>query len=159
MNPSRKAFVAMLCAVEILILGLILNSLHIGTSGFHRVDSDSKTYAPVNAGLSPEVQIEDPDSNVTVSASSDGLVHVSDVRSIHGFTWGTQPSPADLSISRTISGVRITRSGGGVSGIFGESSQHTEIQVPSGSQVHIAKCSGASVTGMRNSLEDRKSVV
>lgn len=153
MNPSRKAFVAMLCAVEILIFGLILNSLHIGASGFHRVDSDSKTYAPVNAGLSPEVQIEDPDSNVTVSASSDGLVHVSDVRSIHGFAWGTQPAPVDLSISRTISGLRITRSGGGVNAIFGESSQHTEIQVPSGAQVHIAKCSGASVTGMRNNLD------
>ncbi len=151
---SRFALVAMLAAVEVLILGLILSSLHVGASGFHRVDSDSKSYAPVNAGPAPEVQIEDGDSSVTVTPSTDGLVHITDVRSIHGFTWGSPRNLADLTIARTFTGVTITRHGtGSINGIFGESSQRTEVQVPTGAHVRITNCSGAKVSGLRNSLE------
>ena len=151
---SRFALVAMLAAAEVLILGLILSSLHVGASGFHRVDSDSKSYAPVNAGLAPEVQIEDADSGVTVTPSADGLIHVTDVRSIHGFTWGSVQNLADLAISRTFTGVTITRHGpSSVDDIIGESSQRTEIQVPSGAHLRIVNCSGANVSGLRNNLE------
>ncbi len=162
MDSKRVALVAMLVAVEVLLLGLILSSLHVGpmsgpvfaASGLHRVDIDSKSYAPVNAGTSPDVEIDDSDNHVVVTASTDGLVHVTDARSIHGLVWGGG-NGSDLSIAHFGNSVKITRDGhsGGMTGIFGSSYQRVEVEVPSASHVRVTGSSGANVSGMRNDVE------
>lgn len=162
MNSKRGALVAMLVAVEVLLLGMILRSLHVGpmsgpvfaASGLHHVDIDSKTYAPLNAGTSPDVQIDDGDNHVVVTASTDGLVHVTDARNIHGLVWGGGYG-SDLSIAHVGNSVKISRQQhlGGMTGIFGDSYQRVEVQVPSASHVRITGSSGANVSGMRSDVE------
>ena len=148
----------MLIAAEIIVLGLMIDALHggrvFGGPSFHRVDANTKTYAPVNAGASPQVEIDDRDSGVTVSSSSDGLVHVSDTRNVHGIVWGST-SVADLSVERTLTGVRISRpqNSGHLTAIIGEDFQRTEIEVPPGTHLRISHCSGADVSDVRNGAE------
>ena len=163
MNNPRVALVAMLVAVEIVLIGMMMFALNGGawnsgvfaaSSGFHHVNITGKTYAPVAAGLSPHVQIDDPYSGVHVSASNDGLVHVQDLTSVHGFVWG-ESNIADLTISRTFDGVHIVRpthTGSDIS-VLGSDFERIEVQVPSGSHVDIGHSSSAEVAGMNNNVD------
>ncbi|MEO9170477.1 MAG: DUF4097 family beta strand repeat-containing protein, partial [Candidatus Baltobacteraceae bacterium] len=160
MRSSRTALVAMLLAAELLIVGLMLFALrgwnggHVfAASGLREMNASAKTYAPVAAGLTPHVQIDDPDSGVRVSASNDGLVHVKDLTSIHGFVWGSS-KVADLTVSRTADGVHISRpsQAHGIV-IFGGDLERIEVAVPSGSHVDIARSSSAEVSDMQSAVD------
>lgn len=151
----------MLLAVELVLVGMMFTAVHgwgghvfAASGGFHAANASAKTYPPVAAGLSPHVQIDDADSGVHVTASNDGLVHVSDATSIHGFVIGASKI-VDLTIARTADGVRIYRpsSQHHFTVIFGGDTEHIDVQVPSGSHVDVIRSSSAEVTGMQNAVD------
>ncbi len=167
MGYSRTALVAMLLAVELLLVGLMFATFRgfwgpshefarASAQGFDHMILSGKDYAPVAAGLTPHVQVDDPDSGVSITASNDGMVHVHDASSVQGFVWGGASKIPDVTVSRTADGVHISRASN-LNGIFvlGEQRQHVDIAVPSGSHVDIGHCSSAQVSGMRNTVDVR----
>jgi hypothetical protein len=150
---SRTSIVAMLIAAEVLIAGMALYVVgHGGTTfaaGMHRVDFTASAIAPIAAGPAPHIVIDDADSRVSVTPSSDEQVHVRDLTEIRGAVF-TKSSYPRLQVSRTPDGVRIERSAvGGLSVvIFGYSTQAIEVEVPQGSHVEIARCGGALISGI-----------
>jgi Putative adhesin len=154
---SRVSIVAMLVAAEVLIVGMALYAIggHGRTfaAGMHRSDFNATSIAPLGAGLTPHVVVDDPDSRVQVDVSSDDLVHVRDLTQIHGwlFSGGTYPK---LAVARTSDGVRIERprSPSGSLDVFGMSTQAIEIDLPQASQLEIARCSGADVRGVTGAV-------
>jgi hypothetical protein len=155
---SRSSLVALLVAVELLIVGVVLYSLNIFGMGSvfatgwnaHQMSFTADPIAPLAVGLAPDVQIDDPNSRIVVTASSDGLVHVEDRTRLHGWT-GTRTIP-QLHIERTASGVRIARPDYSISVIFGDVNEEVDVQIPSAAQLTIVRCAGAEVRGMRASL-------
>jgi hypothetical protein len=156
---SRAGLVAMLVAVEVLIVGIaiyVMGGGGIGTmhgatvfAGMHRIDFAAKPIAPIGAGDSPHVSIDDPNSRVEVSPSHDGQVHVKDLTSYRGATYSKSPLE-QLTVERTADGVHVVRPGspGNVWDMFGYYDQRIEIDAPAGSHIDIARCSGADVTGI-----------
>ena len=84
---SRTSVVAMLIAIEVAIVGIALYAVR-GIGGVHAAEFAAKTITPIDAGASPRVEIDDPDSRVDVTASTDGLVHVTDLTHVHGAFFG-----------------------------------------------------------------------
>lgn len=162
MRSSRTALIAMLLAVELVLVGLMFSTFRgwgasrafASSGGFHSENLTAKEYAPVAAGLAPHVQIDDPDSGVYVSASDDGMVHVKDATTVHGFVWGNSKI-ADLHITRTLDGVRIERTSGvdNYTVFLGGDREHIDVAVPSGSHVDILRSSSAEVTGMQAAVD------
>jgi Toastrack DUF4097 len=156
-RPSRIGLISLLIAVEALIVGLGFYTLKgipgmASAGGFHHVDFTAAPIAPVAAGLSPAVTIDDVDSGVTVSPSNDGLVHVTDRTEAHGFVWnvGNFHSPV---VTRTLDGVKIVRAGGHSFGVaMGWSRQHIDVEVPPASRVTILRSSGAHISGLNNDV-------
>jgi hypothetical protein len=150
---SRASVVAMLIAAEVLIVGMAVYAVGGGgttfASGVHHVDFAPVAQAPVAAGATPHVVIDDAQSRVGVTASTDGLVHVRDLTEMRGavFSGGSYPQ---LRVSRTSDGVRIERPGSGHLSIdiFGFSNERIAVEVPAGARVEIARCSGADVSGV-----------
>lgn len=151
---SRAGIVAVLLAVELAIAGLMVwtvGGFHAGSwsgGGFvHRVDYVAPPIAPVAAGASPVVTIDDVDSHVVVSPSSDGLVHVTDETSVHGWLVGYSHAQV-LTVTRTPSGVRIFRPEGHFA--IGLTNDRVRVQVPVMTRLTIARADSVNVSGLRN---------
>jgi len=147
----------MLIAAEVLIVGMAIYSLGGGAtfaSGMHRVEFTPAAVAPLAAGTSPHVVIDDSQSRVHVSISNDELVHVQDLTQMHGVVFSTTSYP-QLRVTRTADGVRIERPSTPHLGIdiFGFNIE--SIEVPSGSHLEIARCSGADVSGIAGGVSVR----
>jgi Toastrack DUF4097 len=150
---SRASVVGMLIAAEILIVGMAIFALGRGGTGFaaglHHVSFTPSAISPLAAGSTPRVVIDDPSSRVHVAVSSDELVHVRDLTSVHGAVYSTG-SYAQLRVARTPDGVRVERPHTGSLSfeLFGFSRQAIEVDVPSGSHLEIVGCDGADVLGI-----------
>lgn len=159
MRYSRTGIVVMLLAAEVFIGGAILWALGGARGwsmpaggGFHQVSDQGKTFAPIDAGNAPHVVVDDADSRVVVTASTDGKVHVSDAWRTIGFMWGRTSQPP-LSVHRTSDGVRIHRDSGGTHfAIIGMDYERTEVAIPPQAVLDITGCSGADVSGLNGSI-------
>ena len=166
---SRASIVGMLVAAEIVIVGIALYAIGGGrvggfhgpvfAAGGHRADFAARAVAPIEAGQSPRIAVDDPESRIVIATSNDGLVHVKDLTSSSGAIFGDHVSVPQLDVKRTADGVTISRSDyNGNTGfhlIFGSFDQRVEIQVPAGSHVAIARCSGADVSGITGGVAVR----
>lgn len=151
----------MLLAVEVLIVGAVLALLR-GGSGWHSAFAGSMSssssfvaqpIAPIAAGLTPRVQIDDPQSGIEVTTSSDGMIHVKDDTTFSGWRFGGSTSIPQLRVTRTLDGVAISRADYSTGGISIFSRQHVEIQVPAGARVAIGHCESAEITGLENGVD------
>jgi hypothetical protein len=156
MRDSRTGIVLVLTAVEVLILGLIINALGLRggfsaqAAGFHSISFAAKPVAPMDLGRSPHVVVADPDSHVTLSASSDGLVHITDLTEVRGAVFASKQI-AQLNVAKTgPDSVSITRPSSGSSGVFslGIFSQHIEVQVPPQAHVEVTSASGSDASDL-----------
>lgn len=161
MRYSRTGIIAVLLAAEVFVAGAIVWSLGAGSgfsikaAGLHRASASGKTFDPIDAGSTPHVVIDDPDSHVVIGVSTDGKVHVTDASSLSGWFWGdTSPRPP-LEVARTADGVAISRAAGhGVRiEVFGFSRERIEVSLPAGSQLDVRRCSAADVTGLTGRLQ------
>lgn len=154
---SRATVVAMLLAAEIAIVGMAIYVIGGGgttfAAGLRSANFSAAPIAPLAAGATPHVVIDDPHSRVVVGASTDQLVHVRDLTHIHGAVFSSAPYPR-LTATRTPDGVRIARADGGrVSFSFFEMSvQRVEVDMPPGSRLEIARCEGANVNGVEGGV-------
>ena len=156
MRDSRTGIVLVLTAVEVLILGLIINALGLRggfsaqAAGFHSISFAAKPVAPMDLGRSPHVVITDPDSHVTLSASTDGLVHVTDQTEVRGAVFASKQI-AQLNVAKTgPDSVNISRPSSGSNGVFslGIFSQHIEVQVPPQARVEVTSASGSDASDL-----------
>ena len=154
MRYSRGGIVAVLLAVEVFIAGAIIWSLagrglRMHAAGFHALSQPGKTYAPLDAGETPHVVIDDRDSGVGITVSTDGKVHVTDASASAGLIWGN-PSRPPLHVNTTADGVSITRAAGeGIRfSVFGFDREHIDVAVPAGALLDVRQCSGADVAGL-----------
>lgn len=156
MRDSRTGIVLVLTAVEVLILGLIINALGLRggfsaqAAGFHSISFSAKPVAPMDLGRSPHVVITDPDSHVTLSASTDGLVHVTDQTEVRGAVFASKQI-AQLNVAKTgPDSVNISRPSSGSNGVFslGIFSQHIEVQVPPQARVEVTSASGSDASDL-----------
>lgn len=161
MRYSRTGVIAILIAVEIMIAGAIvasaggLNTLS-GAGNLHTFGYTPYSFAAIDAGGTPHVVIDDPGSRVTVSASSDGKVHVTDTRHVHGWGWGNRPS--QLRVEKTSDGVLIERPDTTEPiVILGFEFGGTAVQVPPGAALDIRGASGADVSDLTGSIAVRSS--
>jgi Putative adhesin len=148
--------VGMLIAAEVLIVGVALYAIRpTGWSGIHARAIAAASLPPIEAGSAPAIAVEDPDSRVVIAVSHDGLVHVRDLSHASGFTGDTDFPP--LQVQRTGDGVSITRAARHTHWIvfFGSLDERTEVDVPPGSHIAIAKCSGADVDGISGPVNVR----
>jgi DUF4097 and DUF4098 domain-containing protein YvlB len=143
----------MLVAAEILIVGMAVYVVgRHGASwaaGMHHVDFSAASIAPIAAGAAPHIVVDDVESRLGVTTSNDNQVHVHDLTEIRGAVFSSGKYP-QLEVTRTSDGVRIERPHvGNLSiDIFGFSTQKIQVEVPPGSQVEIARCAGADVSGI-----------
>lgn len=157
---SRASVVAMLVAAEIVIVGMALFALGHGhaslAAGLHHVDFAGSPIAPLAAGATPHVVVDDPDSRVHVGVSGDSLVHVRDLTQIRGGVFSNTTYP-QLHVARTADGVSIERARvPDLSiGFFGFSRQSIEVDVPAGARLEVARCSGADVDGIGGGVSVR----
>ncbi|MGA8533859.1 MAG: DUF4097 family beta strand repeat-containing protein [Candidatus Tumulicola sp.] len=151
---SRSSIVGMLIAVEIVIVGIAAYAI-CGAHRMRGVDFVAKPIAPIAAGTSPRVTIDDVDSRVAVAASSDGLVHVRDLSGTHGAFFGNSQTVPQLDVKRTADGVSISRPGSTGFGMhfqIGWSERRVEVDVPAGSHVDISRCAGAEIAGVEGGV-------
>jgi hypothetical protein len=143
----------MLVAAEVVIIGMAICAVGRGgasfAAGMHRIDFAAAPIAPVAAGATPHVVVDDAESRVHVAVSSDELVHVRDLTQMHGAIFSSGKYPP-LVVMRTPDGVRIERprTQSPSIGIFGFSTQAIEVDVPPGAQLEIARSAGADVRGL-----------
>jgi hypothetical protein len=156
MRYSRTGIIAVLLAAEVFIGGAIIWSLRGGhpvwTAQAASVNRMSEQ-AHLDAGRAPHVVIDDPDTRVVVTASADGLVHVTD--HTHRIGWFFGAADAPLKVTRTSDGVDIRRGDGrthGSIGVIGFDFQRTEVAVPAGAFIDIERCSGATLSGLAGPL-------
>lgn len=155
MRYSRTGIVAVLLAAEVFIGGAILWALSGGhmTAQAQGMDVNRMSeQARLDAGASPHVLIDDPDTRIVVTASTDGKVHVTDHKHLMGWFLGPR-ADVPLTIERTPDGVAIRRAGDGPRGVafFGFDFQRTEVAVPANSSLDIQHCGGASIAGVQAS--------
>jgi hypothetical protein len=157
---SRASIVGMLIAAEVLVVGMAIYAVGRGSTSFaagmHQVDFSASPIAPLAAGGSPHVVIDDPLSRVVVTPSSDQLVHVTDLTQIHGAFFSGRQYP-HLEVTRTPDGVRIVRPQTDhlSFNLFGFSIQRIAVEVPENARLEIAQCSGADVTGVAGGVSTR----
>lgn len=156
MRDSRTGIVLVLTAVEVLILGLIINALGLRggfsaqAAGFHSISFAAKPVAPMDLGRTPHVVVSDPDSHVTLSASTDGLVHVTDQTEVRGAVFASKQI-AQLNVAKTgPDSVNISRPSSGSNGVFslGIFTQHIEVQVPPQARVEVTSASGSDASDL-----------
>ena len=152
MRYSRTGIIIALVGAEIFIAGVILatvrgNANWAWASGMHSASFTAKALEPVDAGSSPHVQIDDSDSSVTVTASTDGRIHVTDETQAGGSAF-SRGQIAQLQIERTADGVRIVRPSHVEFFMIGWSDRRISVAVPAGAFLDITACSGADVRGL-----------
>jgi hypothetical protein len=157
MRYSKAGIIAVLLGVEIFLAGAILWSIGargggftVHAAGLHHDSGPSKDFAPMDAGATPHVTIDDPDSHVVVTTSTDGKVHVTDASAFNGFFWG-DAHRAPLQVTRTDDGVSIVRPPEHHMriAIFGFSQERVEVALPASALLEVKRCSAADVTGLR----------
>jgi hypothetical protein len=156
---SRVSVVAMLLAAEVWIAGMAVYALGGGVTfagSVHHADFAAAPVEPIAAGESPAVAIDDAASRVSVGVSNDGLVHVRDLTQMRGAIFSSSSYP-QLRVTRTGDGVRIERRAAHHFSVevFGFSTEAIQVDVPSGSHVQIARCSGADVDGITGGVNVR----
>ncbi len=153
-RPSRTGLISLLIAVEVVIAGLALYTLRgagfASAGGFHQVDYSAPAIAPISAGYSPVVTVDDIDSRIVVTPSSDGLVHVTDRTEVHGFIFGADHAQT-LQVSRTLGGVHIYRPEGHF--VLGDTTTRVEVAVPPMTQLHISRSGGDDISGLQNGVD------
>jgi len=159
MRYSRTGIIAVLIAAELFIASIIVVSASgLGTfkaiGDVHGLSNMSYAFPAIDAGDTPHVVIDDPSSRVTVSASNDGKVHVTDTRHIHG--WGS--APVRVHVQKTADGVLIERPAASGSGmIFGLEFGGTTVEVPAGTTLEIRNAEGADVSDLTGTIAVRSS--
>src|SRR5579864_6385209 len=131
MRYTRTGVIIALVGAEIFIAGAILAVLgghHTWAAAATARDSyPARAIEAFDAGSAPRVQIDDADSTVTVSVSSDGRVHVVDQSRYGGMRWGEPP--AQLTAERTADGVRVYRPSVSTWSMFGWDDRRIAVQV------------------------------
>jgi hypothetical protein len=157
MRYSRTGIIAVLIAVELFVAGIIAVSAG-GLKTFtamgdaHGFSNMSYTLPAIDAGDRPHVVINDAGSSVVVTASSDGKVHVTDTRHIHG--WGS--APARVQVQKTADGVLIERPDTpGSTLVFGLEFGGTSVEIPPGATLEIRNASGADVSDLTGTIAVR----
>lgn len=117
--------------------------------GMHTMNYAGSALPALEAGSSPNVLIDDMDDGVTVTPSTDGRVHVTDMSYASGWGWSNGQRPK-LTMTRTAGGVSISRpsESDDTIEIFGSSREHIDVQVPPNARLSIVHSSGADVTGL-----------
>jgi hypothetical protein len=159
---TRNSWIAMLVAVELLILGIAVYAVRGAAFGPTVIaaggggDFVAKTFTPIAAGSAPHVTIDDPNSGVTISASTDGLVHVQDDTYFHGMMLGNRNGNyPQLTVTQDASGVHISRPAYHEDWFmfgFSNSRQHFEVQVPAEANVAVNQCDNAEVSDLKNGI-------
>jgi hypothetical protein len=153
---SRATVIAALVAVEVAIVAVAIFAIGgLHQTGWHgdafasmqRFDFVAKPVAPIEAGRTPHVVVDDPQSRVEVGVSTDGQVHVTDLTNVHGASWGGGEIP-QLHVSRTADGVSIVRAPHARFALFGSVDERIDVTVPSAARLEIRRCSGADVSGL-----------
>jgi DUF4097 and DUF4098 domain-containing protein YvlB len=156
MRYTRTGIVAVLIAAEVFIASIIVVSAG-GLKTFSAVGSGRDfSYAPyslpaVDAGSRPHVVIDDSDSRVVVTPSTDGQIHVTDATRIDGWGWGSRPQ--HVQVRKTADGVIIERPA--VAGrviIFGFETSRTEVALPAGATLEITHSGGADVSDLTGTI-------
>jgi hypothetical protein len=160
---SRAGVIALLIAAEVAIVVLaiyIMGGAHAAwasNGGMHHIDYSAKPIAPLSAGSTPHVVVNDDDDRIMVTASTDGLVHVTDLKQYHGTFWGT-PDIKPLTVERTADGVSIARApsnGMNISLFFSWNVDRIAIAIPPGSTLDIERSSGSNITGLTGAVTAR----
>ncbi|HEX5275076.1 MAG TPA: DUF4097 family beta strand repeat-containing protein [Candidatus Rubrimentiphilum sp.] len=157
MRYSRTGVIAVLIAAELFVASVIVVSAgglktFTGMGDAQGFSNMSYTLRAIDAGDRPHVVIDDADSGVTVSASNDGKVHVTDTRHIHG--WGS--APARVQLQKTVDGVLIERPAkSGDNLMFGFEFGGTVVEIPPGSTLEIRNASGADVSDLTGTIAVR----
>ncbi len=159
---SRTSVIAILVAAEIAILGLAAFSVRGAASGGvlggggTGANFVAQSFAPVAAGTTPRVTIDDPNSGVTIGVSEDGLVHVKDDTSFSGATLRSPHGYPQLTVTQDVNGVHISRpayhEGWAMFIGFSNSRQHFEVQVPAAAAVIVNACDNAEVSDLKNGV-------
>lgn len=147
MHYSRMGVVAVLIAVEAFIAGGIISQ----AAGIHPENRTSSGSHVFDAGPAPHVVVDDRDSRIVVTPSSDGRVHVTDLSQRVGFFWSNGPRRV-LEASRTPDGVAVKRPGPRpvhVAVLFGLERERVEVAVPQGAYVDLRGCDGADISGIK----------
>lgn len=159
MRYSRTGIIAVLIAAEVFIAGVIIVSAG-GLKNFsvsaNDLGSNYSRYSPpaVAVGSRPHVVIDDADSRVTLTASSDGKIHVIDASRLAGWGWGSRPGKLQMHV--TGDGVFIQRPGRSGHGIFfGMDFGRTEIAVPPDATVDVQHSSGADLSDLTGTVHVR----
>jgi len=164
---SRASIVGVLIAVEVVIVGVALyviggaggwSAMHPHGSffmGMHHYSFEATPIAPLEAGSSPAIAVDDPDSRVEIGPSSDGLVHVKDLTGVSGARFAGDSSISQLRVTRTSNGVSIERPSHQHFFVFGSIDERIEIDAPPGSSFDVSRCSGADVSGIDGAVTVR----
>jgi hypothetical protein len=154
---SRASIVALLVAAELLIVGIAIYSLRAPHVWAAPSSEAAKTFSPIDAGSSPNVEVNDPQSRVVIGVSDDSRVHVIDEGSSGGWFFGGRSRPAPLRVQRTADGVTIERPDGSSNPGFqiGWVDRRVEIDVPRDARIHVTGCSGAEVSGIAGDVAVR----
>lgn len=157
MRYSRGGIIAVLLAAEVFVAGAIVwlvngHNFTVNAAGMHRTAEQGKAFAPIDAGNSPRVVVDDPDSRVDVAVSADGKVHVTDATVAQGWMWGNEKR-APLQVARIAGGVSIVRPGNShLNVMFGYLDERIEVQVPAGAQLDVQRCSAAEISGLNGAV-------
>lgn len=158
MRYSRAGVVAVLLAAEVFIGAAIVWTLRGGhgwtlqASGLHHISRQGKAYPPIEAGMSPHVVIDDPDSRIVITPSTDGKVHVTDGWRASGWVFGRDRT-VPLRISTIPGGVSIQRSGDWFHiGFLVDDSHRTLVALPPHSQLDVRHCGGADASGLTGAV-------
>lgn len=154
MRYSRTGVIAVLIAAELFVASIIAVSAgglktFTAMGDVHGLGNMSYAFPAIDAGDRPHVVIDDAGSRVTVSASSDGRVHVTDTKHMHG--WGS--APARLQVQKTADGVSIARpAASGNTMIFGMEFGGTLVEIPAGATLEIRNSSGADLSDLTGTI-------
>ncbi|MGZ3547730.1 MAG: DUF4097 family beta strand repeat-containing protein [Vulcanimicrobiaceae bacterium] len=163
MRYSRTALIVLLVAAEVLVAGTALSILrgHMGWTasahGLHRLALTPTVFPGVDAGAAPHVTVSVPDSRITVEASIDGQIHVTDQSSTRGNVFGTAGQIPPLRIQRTADGMAIERPPTNINFfmMIGSVDRGVRIALPPGATVEITRCTGADIRGLSGGVSVR----
>jgi hypothetical protein len=156
MRYTRTGIIAVLIAAEVFIASVIVVSAG-GLQTFSAAgNAHDFNYAPyslpaVDAGSNPHVVIDDSDSRVVVTPSTDGQVHVTDDTHIAGWGWGSRPQR--VQVRKTADGVVIERPASPARVvIFGFEMSRTEVALPANATLEITHSGGADVSDLTGTI-------
>lgn len=154
---SRASIVALLVAAEFLIVGIAIYSLRAPHAWAASSNEAAKGFSPMDAGSSPHVEVDDPQSRVVIGVSDDARVHVTDAGSSGGWFFGGRSRPVPLRVQRTADGVKIERPGASNNLGFqiGWVDRRVEIDVPRNARIDVTACAGADVSGVTGDVAVR----